>query len=65
MLRLDPRLIDEVKQANDGNFTQAVEAALQAWLKRARRNTPKPAGPAEHLGLPTARGTAARTKDRE
>jgi hypothetical protein len=38
MLRLDPRLIDEVKEVSNGNFTQTVELALQAWVKRARRN---------------------------
>jgi hypothetical protein len=55
MMRLDPALIERVKEAvGDGNFTRAVEQAIEAWLKRVGRKpkpTPlphPPATPVEH-----------------
>ena len=59
--RLDPSLVEAVKARSD-NLAQAVEAALRLWLARDRRK----AGTdplAKHLGPPTAREIAARTKD--
>lgn len=59
MLRLDPAMIERVKLANGGNFTQAVEEALGAWLRRASRK-PRTDRLAQHLAPPSARELAAR-----
>ena len=59
MLRLDPSMIERVKDASGGNFTRAVEQAIEAWLKRAERQA-KADPLAKHLAPPTAREIAAR-----
>jgi hypothetical protein len=61
MLRLDPGMVERVKLANGGNFTQAVEAALEAWLKRASRK-PRTDRLAQHLAPPTEQEIPAPTK---
>jgi hypothetical protein len=62
MLRLDPSMIERVKEASGGNFTRAVEQAIEAWLKRTERKA-RTDPLAKHLAPPTAREIAARTKD--
>ena len=54
MLRLDPSMIERVREASGGNVTRAVEQAIEAWLKQAGRKAQTD---------PTAREIATRTKD--
>ena len=61
MLRLDPATIERVKDASGGNFTRAVEQAIEAWLKQAERKAKAGADPlARHLAQPTDREIAAK-----
>jgi hypothetical protein len=58
MLRLDPAMIERVKDAGGGNFTRGVEQAIEAWLKRAERKA-RPDPLAKHLAPSIAREIAA------
>jgi hypothetical protein len=54
MLRLDPVMVERVKQASDGNFTRTIEQAISEWLKRAERKA-KLDPLAKYLAPPTDR----------
>ena len=63
MLRLDPTMIERVKEASGGNFTRAIEQAIEAWLKRVERKAKTGDPLAKYLAPPTSQEIAARTKD--